>query len=438
MESLENIIQFLKQNDELQSAKHLLKTFEKYASNIIHYDQLGRLFYDVKAYQDAIICAERTLSLSKTTQEAYSARSNLAKLYNHVNSPHQSLIYIKSNKLINPSDYEMKMEELFSYYLLSDFEKSYQIVIQILADDNAPKTVKDRCEFNHGSYLLDDNKFQEGLKKFIGVGHEIGIWPKINFPSIEWSGDIIPNKNIAILSEGGIGDEIINIRFMQNIKELGMNPIFITNRKDTSTIFNRLGFKTVKSTSMVPLDSEFVLSMFLPIKLNISANDLWHGPYLKPDQKYIEKWKEIFSNINGKKVALRWKGNPNYEQDLHRSIPLDILNEELDFNRSDITFISVQKDNYEGIEKYLNIINVADKLETLDDLMGCLYHMDHTISSCTSVAHIAAACGFPITVCPPVATYYTWLGNTKWYGDNCKIVRQRKWNDWSHLKGELL
>jgi hypothetical protein len=186
----------------------------------------------------------------------------------------------------------------------------------------------------------------------------------------------------------------------------------------------------VGSVKDVPADSEFILSMYLPIALNLEPEDLWYGPYLTPDDSYVEKWKHILPT--GDKVAVRWSGNPYYEQDLHRSVPLTLLSEYLNFDNPNINFISVQKDNYTGIEEY-PVMNVADELSTLEDLIACLSLMNYTVTSCTSVAHVAAACGFPLTVLPPVATYYTWLGHSKWYGADCTILRQTNWNDWTHM-----
>lgn len=429
---LEQIVEFLKSANELKVASELLKTFEKYSNTLDQYDTLARLFHDVKDFPSSLRNAEKALASAKTPQELYTIRSNIAKVSNHLNLPEKALQYINANLTINPDDYESKMEKVFSLYLAGKSEQSKTLTKELLNDPNAPKTVRERSLYNYGSYLLDDDNFQEGLKHFIGVGHDIGIWPKVTFPGPEWDGTITPNKNIAILAEGGIGDEIINVRFLKKIKELGMNPYFITNRKELVNLFNRNGFKTVSDKFSVPEDSEFCLSMFLPILLNISPEELWDSPYLTANSQYIEKWKKILPK-NIKKVAIRWQGNVYYEQQLHRSVPLAVLNDKLDFSRADILFVSVQKDDIIGLENYPKIFNAEPYLETLEDLLACLSLMDYTISSCTSVAHVAAAAGYPITVLSPLATYYVWLGSAKWYGDNCTVLRQYKYKDFSHL-----
>nr|QMP83625.1 MAG: hypothetical protein [Caudoviricetes sp.] len=432
MDPLEHIIQFLKQTDELETASILLKSFKKYSNSIEQYDQLGRLFHDVKDYQEAIDCAERTLALAANPNQMFAARSNLAKLYNHTNQPQKALNYINANLSVDENNYEALMEKVFSHYLSGDLVSSQKLTEHLLSIPELPKEVKDRCEFNYGSYLMDSGNFKQGMINFIDVGHQIGIWPKVNFPGTPWNGDIQSGKSIAILAEGGIGDEIINIRFTDKIKTLGMNPVFVTNREETFNLFTRNGFDVVRNKQDVPEDAEWILSMYLPIALNLDKDQLWETPYLVPDQSYVEKWKKILPE--GKKVSIRWQGNPYYDQDLHRSIPIKDMHEALNFDRDDLTFVSVQKDNFEGIEEYPRVFDAAPYLETLEDLLACLSLMEYNISSCTSVAHIAAATGLPVAVFPPIATYYTWLGDAKWYGNNCKVHRQKTWKDWSHLK----
>ena len=336
MDPLEHIIQFLKQTDELKTASILLKSFKKYSNSIEQYDQLGRLFHDVKDYQEAIDCAERTLTLAANPNQMFAARSNLAKLYNHTNLPQKALNYINANLSVDENNYECLMEKVFSYYLSGDLVSSQKLTEELLSIPELPKPVKDRCEFNFGSYLMDSGNFKQGMINFIDIGHQIGIWPKTAFPGKSWNGDIQQGKTIAVLAEGGIGDEIVNIRFVDNIKSLGMNPIFVTNREETFNLFTRNNFNVVQNKQEVPEDAEWILSMYLPIALNLDKDQLWNGPYITPDESYIEKWKKILPQ--GKKVSIRWQGNPYYDQDLHRSIPLKDINEALNFDRLDLTF----------------------------------------------------------------------------------------------------
>lgn len=427
MNPLDAIISFLVKNDELNTANQLLHTFEKYSSQIDQFDQLGRLYNEVKNFPKAIDCAGKTLALSQNPHQMYSSRSNLAKMYNHVNNPDKALQYINTNLIITPDDYESKMEKVFSLYLKGNLTESYQLTKELLNDSNTPDHVRNRCLFNSGSYQIDEGNFKEGIRNFIDVGHRIGIWNNRQLPN-PWTGEVIPNANIVIIAEGGIGDELINVRFMEDIKALGMNPIWVSNHK-LSSLFNRNGFTSVDDTSLIPQDSYFCYSFYLPILLDLDKNQLDRGVYLKPDQEYIEKWKKILPE--GKKVALRWAGNNLYEQSLHRHIDLKTYMDT--FGDKDVKFISVQRDsNMEELKTYPEVFDASQYLETYEDLLACLFLCDKTISSCTSVAHFAAASGCNLTALPPIACYYVWLGSgNDWYGHHVKVIRQRNHNDWS-------
>ena len=70
--------------------------------------------------------------------------------------------------------------------------------------------------------------------------------------------------------------------------------------------------------------------------------------------------------------------------------------------------------------------------------------MDLVITSCTSIAHIAASQGKEVCVFVPIMEYYVWTSSTGkswWYGDNVNLFRQKKPRNWNEpLKqfGEFL
>lgn len=430
MDSLDIVIDFLKKTDELHIATLLLSVFQKQAGTIYQFDQLGRLFHDVKSYKNSIDCTNEVIRRSFNSDQLFAAKSNLAKLYNHTNNPLAALSLIDELLDQYPDNYELKMERVFSLYLNAKFDDSVKLMHCLIEDTHAPKDVHDRCKFNLGSHYMDSGEYMRGLTDFITVGHEIGIWKKTDLPRPLWDGKTHPGLTVAILAEGGIGDEVINIRFCKVIEERGMIPLFVTNREETRVLFSRNGFNVV-TYPQIPDNAVCILSMFLPIILNICPSQYWHGPYLTPSSTYVEKWRKLLPS--GKLVAIKWSGNPYYEQDLHRSLDLHQINEVVNFSRNDITFVSVQKEHAEQLSSFPMIFDAAPYLETLEDLLACLSLMQNTISSCTSVAHIAAAAGLPVNVLPPIAAYYVWLGDSKWYGDNCRVLRQCKLKDWSHL-----
>ena len=62
--------------------------------------------------------------------------------------------------------------------------------------------------------------------------------------------------------------------------------------------------------------------------------------------------------------------------------------------------------------------------------------MDMVVSSCTSVAHLAAGMGVRVDVLTPMVPYFVWCG-LPWYGDNVLELRQRTDGTWGDVVEEL-
>ena len=126
-----------------------------------------------------------------------------------------------------------------------------------------------------------------------------------------------------------------------------------------------------------------------------------------------------------------------YDHDLHRSYPLQQV---IDlFKDYDVNLYSLQKDN--GLEELNdNIIDLSSELKTWEDTVGAMSNMDLIITSCTSVAHASAACGFATAVMVPISAYYVWshsMEKSPWYGDNVKLFRQKKPRVWDEPVKQL-
>jgi hypothetical protein len=208
-----------------------------------------------------------------------------------------------------------------------------------------------------------------------------------------------------------------------------MHPIWYTERQDLAEVFNRNGFYTITSLSQIPKEVQeplWTYPMQLPIHMNLEYKDLWSGTYLSADDEYILKWDKIL-NKDKLRIGLRWSGNPDYDQDLHRTVPIYTLYETLkDF---DVNFYSLQKENQCGIPEITEL-----EFESWDDTMGCIANLDIVITSCTSIAHMAAAMGKKVFIFVSISSYYTWCHSMKqspWYGDNVTLLRQERPRVWT-------
>jgi hypothetical protein len=181
--------------------------------------------------------------------------------------------------------------------------------------------------------------------------------------------------------------------------------------------------------------------MDLPVLLNLEYKDLWYGPYLRhdPNNKAADcVFSPVFSIKRKPSIGLRWQGNPGYDQDLHRSIPLvDMYDAVKD---TDAFLLSLQRDT--GLEE-LNGLPISDLsylLDSFENTLSIINGLDVVVTSCTSVAHASAAMGKRTIVITPISAYYTWCHSTKqspWYGDHVTVLRQQKPRVWDEPLAEL-
>ena len=437
--ALELITKFLNNHKEDEQAVDLLHTFAKYAWQFEEYDDIAKCFFKIKYYAEAIKFAELTLTTAYTNEKMYVARANLINVYNHANFPEKAMDLIKIQESIIPDEQQTRLEKAFAYFLLNDRDSAEAILLKELERDDLTEETETKIKFNLGTYNLWRDEFQEGLRRFLLEGEKLDYWRKAKLPFKFWDGGAMPGRTIILFAEAGIGDEIINVRFMKHLKDIGMEPIWYTDRKDLAEIFTANGFNaTTDKNKIMGLDNPvWTYPMSLPIYLGLEYKDLWDGPYIKTLPEYDEKWKGLKSNKL--KIGLRWEGNPDYDQDLHRSIPLKGIMEAI--ADMDSEFISLQRDTgLDQLEEYPYILDLSDRLETFKDTLSIIQNLDVVITSCTSIAHAAAAMGKKVIVFTPISAYYTWSHSTEhspWYGENVTLLRQQRPRVWDEPLEQL-
>ena len=435
------VIDFLKKVNELKLAKQLLDVFANYSSTVDQYDELGMLYEKIHEYSKSLEMLEKCYNSTSNSNQLYSIRSNFAKVYNHLNEPLKSLYYSNLNLEVNPFDNEAKMEQSFSYYLYGDYKKSKEIQLELLQDSTISTSIKNRITFNIGSFEIDEGLFKQGMKKMILGGKTLGIWESVKKPFERWDGTYT-DKTLLIYAEAGIGDQIINVRFMNELKDRNISAIWIGGDDDIRAVFKFNNYNVIDDDKLLDSSKNYVYtdSMLLPVLLDIDLHELWKGTYLNVPSKYIKKWKKLLPQ---KFVTIRWGGNPLYEQDLHRSLPFILLYDAVKSAvPDDVAIVSLQIDDRK--QNYDNLINV--NIENWFDTLAIQQLALINITSCTSTAHSAGAIGSRCIVLPPICTYYTWSyltenKNSHWYGDTTKAFVQTQWKNWDNpinlLKTEL-
>jgi hypothetical protein len=408
-------------------AKKVLDVMKPYCKTVGQIDAIGKLYADIREFNDCLELALKIYDLVQAPIEKWDARVNIIRACLNLNKPYQALKYISINEAINPRDHPNRMDKAMAYFLLNKKQEGEDILRSILKEPTDPD-IASRVQFNLGTYELANGHFKPGLRKVLLDGRKLNIWHKYSLPAENmWEGGIQPGRTVLLCAEGGIGDEIISVRFHKHLREAGMNPIWFTDRKDLAAIFRRCGVDVITSLSDYKQDWLWCYSMPTPSFLDLEESQLWYGPYIQPLRQSPK--------LDGKlKIGIKCMGNPKYDQDLHRTIP---YREVLDSLPSSAAVYSFHVD--EDIPDQ-RAVSLRDRIKTWDDTLDYLDQMDLVISSCTSLAHAAAAMGKRSVVMVPILNYYTWARPTRhsaWYSDSTTVLRQSQHDNWDSTIGEL-
>jgi hypothetical protein len=401
----------------------ILELYFPKATTISDFDTLGYLALKAEHRQMYLKCAEAAYTKAETPEQLFIARSNLYKAYNALNYPEKALFYININLELMPDDFETQTQKAFNIALTGDRKTSEDILLALC--DKYPERAKDMKSALSGK-LLRDGKTAEGIVSFIDT-----FKPKNGkFDDVlkmkRWNGIVQPGKTIYIDGEGGIGDELINIRFFKYLKDLGMKPILYSTwckyREDTVKLFRRHGFDVITEMYSIDTTQLWAPLMSLPGLLNITEDKLWYGPYMTPLRNPKNKLDD-----NKFKIGIKCSGNPYFSQDEYRKIPLELMLKYLPENCS-IYYI----DKEVG---HPGTIDLGDRINSWEDTLDFIDQMDCIVSSCTSLVHAAGAIGKPTFVIVPIAEYYIWSTTRKdtsspWYGDNFQVHKQTKVRSW--------
>lgn len=391
--------------------------------------------YDAKKYIRSYETSKKILDYIKNQSTLFNAGRAAYK----ANKLEDSESFLRQAMKLNPTDSSTILDYAVTVCTMGEFDRALEIInsidVSVLDEKNA-KIV----DFNKGWHNIRIGDFKKGID-LLHLGREINIWGshsrKYNRP--KWDGTTQENKTILIVGEGGIGDEVINARFSKIIQDRGMKSVMSTVHKNTKMLSSVTTLDKVFDHDKIDSESwdYWVPCMDLPYVLKIDSSEIPSNPYLSVDVSFIEKWKERTKTDKKLKVGIRWMGNPRYELELARTIPPHLFEQ---LNELDIQMFSFQKND--GINDLMvpnGVIDISSDLNSWEDTMGAMMNMDLIITSCTSVAHVAAALGKKTWVVTPLLPYYTWADMKKesyWY-DSVSLYRQKVWKEWDEPFNEV-
>jgi hypothetical protein len=303
-----------------------------------------------------------------------------------------------------------------------NFEESYKILCE--AQKENPQCNK--IAFNMGWYALRQNKLQEGMQNLARGRFENCFGnSRPPVPTPMWDGKGM--GTLLYYLEGGIGDQIHALKYIQDINRRGCDVIVACSAEIFPLVKSCMGVKMIiehAAAGGVYHDFWFP-AMSILIPLGYEYSDINGSPYI-PKTKTVSNKRPV--------IGVRWQGNPKFEHEQNRKFPLKPFFDAL--KNIDADFICLQRDEGEDqCPDFIKKVALNSWDQTRDVISGC----DLVISSCTSVAHLSGAMGVPTWIIVPVLNYYIWSvpGDKSPYYDSVRLFRQQKFGCWKHPINKL-
>lgn len=419
------------------------------------WDLLSFGYFKAKQYHKSLEWGNKALQASPNVQIACAVRSNLNKSLMCVNQPEQAAKYIEENLKHNPNNVDALIDLSVALYAANKKTQAGEILRDLQKSIPQSETqLHKTLNFNLGIHEIARGNFRQGIRQ-ISSGRDIKVWGNYthNFPIPEWRGQPAPGKKLLVVGEGGAGDEIINARFTHHLVQRGME-VHWASAHGLANLFSCLPVKTTQNyknfTSEISNIRDFDYwcpAMSLAVYLDADVKDLWSGPYLSVTERQKQMGADILArhsqiaNINAKipRAGIRWSGNPHYDHDLHRTVDFNLLWDSLKNLACD--YYSLQRDtNLQDLDYARGAVSdLSQDLTSWETTAAIISQLDVIVTSCTSIAHLAAAMDKPTIVMVPVLAYYIWpenLNSTYWYSDRVHVIHQNSPREWQDVAAQ--
>lgn len=291
--------------------------------------------------------------------------------------------------------------------LRGDFEKGWEIALRLEKETpNDP-----RAMFNRGWYYMMRDELLKG-QQLMDAGRWLRVFgnPHIGSEKPIWRGE---EGTVLLNLEGGLGDQIHGFRFAFELQKRG-NRVIVSCSPELASIFSK-DFPIVEHAAACGAFHDYWLpSMSAVTAFNLEYKDL-------DDKPYIARTAEAVPN----RIGVRWSGNPQFEHEQYRTFPSELLFDALEGRDC----ISLQRDERaEELPAWMKQADVSNWTATRKSISKC----ELVITSCTSIAHLAAAMGITTWIIVPILSYYLWAlpgETTPWY-ESVRLFRQEMYKDW--------
>jgi tetratricopeptide (TPR) repeat protein len=393
------------------------------------YNNLASSLKSLGKNREAIVCFEEALRINSQMAEAH---NGLGAALQADDQDDEALASFQRAIEINPRYAEAysNIGQLFGqqgHYAaaLEQYRQAGQAQPELAAVHN-----------NRAMVLLLSGDFAAGWPEYEWRWQLPGASPRPT--GVQWDGSPLEGRTILLTLEQGFGDALQFIRYAPLVKARGGTVIVGCPKRLIPILKTCPGIDRIYGEEETPPRFD----VFAPLASlpGLFRTDLTtipaEVPYLSAPADLVEHWREKLAGDQRLRVGINWQGNPSYQGDRRRSIPLAEFAPLAEV--PGVRLLSLQKGF--GSEQLANASFDVEDLGTKLDLgeaafcetAAVLKDLDLLITSDTAIAHLAGALAVPVWLALSFSPDWRWLldrSDSPWY-PTMRLFRQTSAGDW--------
>ena len=402
---------------------------------------IGFAYYNIKQYKTA---KNILLEVIQSNNYNEKALTFLGDCYEQLGDLDQAKTSYNQTLKINPQNVEaINNLAACNFYNgnINEAMRLYDLSLTINKNNSNTRYYLSLCQ-------LAQSNYKEG---WLNYGHR---WLADRFNSVKLKSSLPKfkldqnKKNLLLWGEQGLGDQILFLRFLKDIKPY-VNNLYIYIDKRLHPIIERFCPEIILFNKDIHLnlDSQLSLGDLPALFVKDSSYFLNNKNYYLSSDLNIKKKLEI--NIKSKNKILcgiSWTSNAD-KIGINKSITLEILKpvlkiENVEFIDLQYTETSIERENFYNknnikIKKIENIDNFYD----LNGLISLIDVCDFVITISNINAHIAGSLGKKTFLLLPKGKGRLWYwisnkGRSVWYPE-IDIIEQEQVGDWQPVINKL-
>lgn len=309
-------------------------------------------------------------------------------------------------------------------------------------------------EWNRGLVHLMAGDLRAGLPAYEARRH----LPRFSLPVTRglprWDGRTEPDT-LLVVAEQGLGDTLQYARWIRRVRPRVGRLVFAVQKPLVPLLSAGLdglrpGDAVVPLARTLSVPGATAVAPLLSLPLLLGALDRGQHveptPWLSPDPELVAAWTERVSALPGRvRVGIVWQGNPSYQDDRNRSVPLQHYAHLAAVDG--VTLVSLQKrhgrDQLARLPAGMSVVDLHDELDETTgpflDTAAAMQALDMVVTSDTATLHLAGALGVPTRAA--IAHVPDWRFGLR--GDQLpeyprvRLVRQPRRGDWDAVLRDI-